>query len=485
MDSRARRSMARSVTDARLPRVVLLSSNPAELDLLARPLPTSRWELLTFTDPDDALDAVRSKEVAAVVVDEDLDELSGTDWLFDARSEDPYTSLVLVASARHSIELASDAVNRAGAVKLIVKPWQVDDLLEDLEDAVRLYHEGVNQRRSLALSSAKEQRLTRDRDDLLKTVIDQAKEVQRLVESFVEPVPELLRESLQHATPANDPPPIAAPAPAVIPPEPMCRALVSIGRAVAPELTDHADRVGQMAMGCAAAMGWPSDEVEVLRQAALLHHLLIPRHPDETLVELRRGTDRHAHEMAALIAALPGLEHIATVVRMHHQPWVVDGARPEPERDPAPRTARLLQIVSFFDELLHDAQLRADPLAAGDDAFALTRATDIVLRLAGERLHPGLTLEVALRQLPAVFGRAERAVPVEELQEGMTLSRTYYGARGVLAAAGQVLGAQQIDTLRKRRERDPKLPVWAFVTTEAAFGPDDRTYPYVKALRSG
>ena len=146
----------------------------------------------------------------------------------------------------------------------------------------------------------------------------------------------------------------------------------------------HSRRVARYAQGIAKALHLPADEVETIRQAALVHDVGKIHTPRAILDKPGRLTDdefdvikRHPGDGAALLEASVDAE-IRTIVRHHHER--IDGAG-YPDGlagDDIPIGARIIAVADTFDAL---ASTRAYRPAATHQ-----RALDVLRNEAGRQL---------------------------------------------------------------------------------------------------
>ncbi|MEE9385790.1 MAG: response regulator [Nannocystaceae bacterium] len=424
----------------------------AELDILKRQVPAERFEVIGFTSPTEASDALLTKEVDVVIADEDLEDRSGLDWLLEARREDPYTSLMLVANEAHGLDLAVDAINRANICKLLTKPWDVEELLDELGEAASRYNTDSRKDRTLVLSQKKVTRLSQHCEEVIR-------DRNRISKARAAPI------YLQAPSRASDPASAGAAndnAPGLSP-----EAVTDIGDLLitlvgvdAPN--SESVRIRQLMQGCLDKLNWSAKEVRSGTLAAALHHALISAFPGERKIEIVGGPSRHATVLGRRLAQIPGFEDAAAVIAAHHR---TDHAGDT--RSGVPRAAKLLQILSLFDELTHDASLLAGSGQEADPDFALTRATESILSAAGKTVDQALCHLCLKELIPRCLGRLEQAVPVNQARAGMVLSRTVYAENLALVRTGTALTEKSIEKVRSASEIIGFGDVWISDTQAA------------------
>jgi putative two-component system response regulator len=156
----------------------------------------------------------------------------------------------------------------------------------------------------------------------------------------------------------------------------------------------HVERVQQLALELARALGWPAEALAVLEFGALLHDLgkiLVPRavlnksaklEPDEWAA-LRRHPEDGAHMLAGvdhLRAAVPYVLH-------HHERWDGQGYPHRLAGDKIPVEGRLLAVVDAYDAMTSERPYRT-PLSP-------VEASAEIVRQAGRQFDPAMALAFA------------------------------------------------------------------------------------------
>jgi signal transduction histidine kinase len=96
------------------------------------------FEVLTFTDADEALAALGDREVAAVLSDQRMPRMSGVAFLARVRALCPETTRLLFTGYADQ-KAVIDAINEGHVYRYIAKPWEPDELLGIFRQAVDRY----------------------------------------------------------------------------------------------------------------------------------------------------------------------------------------------------------------------------------------------------------------------------------------------------------------------------------------------------------
>jgi DNA-binding NtrC family response regulator len=126
--------MQKTWDDASRPIVVCVDDEPRVLSALARVLRAAPIELRATTDPDQALDWVRTEEVALLISDYRMPRMSGTTVLQLAKAAAPGTKrLMLTGYPDEGMVVLAGA---EGLMDVAAKPWGDEALRRAVLDRV-------------------------------------------------------------------------------------------------------------------------------------------------------------------------------------------------------------------------------------------------------------------------------------------------------------------------------------------------------------
>ena len=112
--------------DVSVPLVVCVDDEPHILTALARALRQEPYETRTTTDPEEALDWVRTGNVALLLADYKMPRMSGTTLLHLVKASSPKTArMILTGYSGDSLVLAAGEM---GLMDLVGKPWDDREL---------------------------------------------------------------------------------------------------------------------------------------------------------------------------------------------------------------------------------------------------------------------------------------------------------------------------------------------------------------------
>lgn len=123
----------------------------------------------------------------------------------------------------------------------------------------------------------------------------------------------------------------------------------------------HSEEVTEYALWIAEELGLTEEQKHALRLAGLVHDVGKIGIPDEVLLKpdvLTLGEyeiiKQHAALGAVMLAALPNMEHIAPVVRSHHERWDGKGYPDGLVGEQIPFLARVLAVADAFSAMTTD-----------------------------------------------------------------------------------------------------------------------------------
>jgi diguanylate cyclase (GGDEF)-like protein/putative nucleotidyltransferase with HDIG domain len=158
----------------------------------------------------------------------------------------------------------------------------------------------------------------------------------------------------------------------------------------------HLQRVRTYAIEIAKEIGLPSDQIEALRAAALLHDigkLAVPEHiinkPGRLTPEEFEKMKVHPIVGAEILDRVAFPYPVAPIVRAHHERWDGSGYPSGLTGEQIPIGARILSVVDCLDALASDRQYRP--------AIPLDRAMETVKERSGTWFDPRVVEVLARR----------------------------------------------------------------------------------------
>ncbi|WP_218025701.1 HD-GYP domain-containing protein [Capsulimonas corticalis] len=156
------------------------------------------------------------------------------------------------------------------------------------------------------------------------------------------------------------------------------------------ETEGHCRRVTDLALRMGEALGMNDDELNTLRQGALLHDIGKMGIPDEILLKPGALTESewaimrlHPEYAVQMLQPIEFLEPALDIPRYHHEKWDGTGYPCGLSGEEIPRAARLFALVDVWDALRSDRPYRR--------AWSHDRVCEHIRGLAGSHFDPALT----------------------------------------------------------------------------------------------
>jgi HD-GYP domain-containing protein (c-di-GMP phosphodiesterase class II)/GAF domain-containing protein len=129
----------------------------------------------------------------------------------------------------------------------------------------------------------------------------------------------------------------------------------------------HAVPVSEIAVAVASFLGLPQDEVDTIRQAAIVHDVgklglpaqLLKKSEDELSDSELLMIMKHPIDGANLLEGLPELKHLAPIVLAHHEEYNGNGYPAGLAGENIPLAARIIHVASSYHTMLTGNRNRA------------------------------------------------------------------------------------------------------------------------------
>jgi DNA-binding NtrC family response regulator len=131
--------------------VVCVDDDPSVLSALARSLRRDDLEIRTTESPTDVLIWIANDDVAVLISDYEMPEMTGAQLAGQAKRLRPETVRILLTGQR-TLETAIDGINQGEIFRFVAKPFERDELRAIVDAAVERHRElaevsGERQRR--------------------------------------------------------------------------------------------------------------------------------------------------------------------------------------------------------------------------------------------------------------------------------------------------------------------------------------------------
>ncbi|MBI4083567.1 MAG: diguanylate cyclase [Candidatus Lambdaproteobacteria bacterium] len=127
-------------------RVLIVDDDEGVLSALRGDLRDQPFEITSFTNPRAALEAVRQQPYAVIISDNRMPGMTGIELLEEAKKIAPDTVRIILTGYT-DLESAIGAINKGEINFFVTKPWDRQQLLAQIREALEKYrHRATNQR---------------------------------------------------------------------------------------------------------------------------------------------------------------------------------------------------------------------------------------------------------------------------------------------------------------------------------------------------
>jgi response regulator RpfG family c-di-GMP phosphodiesterase len=395
------------------------------------------FEVLTATSGEEGLAVIRSNNnIGLIVSDQRMPGMTGVDFLAEARKLAP-DALRIVLTGYADINAAMGAINKGGAFRYLTKPWQDDEIGQNIREAIKIFrlkkendrlHEIVQQQNSM---------LEEWNSSLKTRILEQTRDIRQKNETL-HTLNTRLRKNFNGSI----------------------LAFSNLLELRDKSVGSHAVKVAELSERVALAKGMSVEEVETIRIAALLHDVGKIGISDQVLLKNKQELSdeesaeyrQHSVRGQAAIDAIEDLRDAGILIRHHHERFDGQGWPDQLQGDVIPIGARIIGMADMLDREIKTT-LSADIVTSG-----LARLRKGLDRILDPDLYP--FLEKAAREVYATYVPEEAMEVVErtpeELHEGTILAKNIVSGTGILLLGkGSELDENSIRAISRYYMIDP------------------------------
>jgi response regulator RpfG family c-di-GMP phosphodiesterase len=420
---------------------ILFVDDEANILAALRRLFRSRgYVIFTAGSGQEGLEVLEKTPIDLVVSDMRMPAMSGAEFLERVRQRWPATMRILLTGYA-DIASTIDAINRGEIYRYIAKPWEDNDILLVVKEAL--------ERKFLEEEKHRLEELTRRQNEELKNLNASLEEKvkARTAElaqtlSFLEQA----HEQLKHVFLTS------------------LQVFANLMELRGGRMAGHAKRVAETCRLLTRKMNLSAAESQDVLVAALLHDIgmmglpesLLDK-PDSSLTaEERAELRKHPVRGAAALMALEQLRGAAKLIRAHHERFDGQGYPDGLTGLAIPLGARILAVANDYDGLC-DGRLTAHPMNPRE-------ALDYIRESRGKRYDPRVVdafCTVMERRAEVIHAVNEQSLTPLQLRPGMVTTRDVVTRDGLLLLAREfVLDESIIEQLRLYEKTDGHpLPV--------------------------
>jgi len=422
--------------------ILLVDDEVNVLNALQRALRPDGYRILTATSGTDALAILTHETVAAIISDQRMARLSGTEFLRQARLCQP-DAVRIMLTAYADTEAIMDAINQSEVYRFITKPWDDGDLRLTLRRALDQFDLVMENRALMAQVQAQNAELAFMNQDLERRVAERTAEVQAqrdTLKTLYDRLDSYFMDTIR-----------------------ILAGLLELRDAY---VGSHSKRVAAAARYVAERFGLQPHEVREIEIAATLHDIgkigipdMLLTKPEPQLTEAQKeAVQKHPQIGQALLMGIEELQPVARIIRHHHERFDGKGYPDQLSGQAIPLGARIIAVANAYDRAVY---VRGGTARRNDPA-----TVNALITRAGSDFDPQVVphfIDYVITQLRQHWARPEVKVEVRSLQPGMILSRDLYSARGILLmASDSPLRLSHIERIRKFNSLEQIGPIYVY-----------------------
>lgn len=419
--------------------VMLVDDEENILRALQRLLMDEDFDVEIATSGEAALEKLATLEnVGLIISDQRMPEMNGSEFLGRSRDIAP-NALRILLTGYSDISATIEAINRGGASRYLSKPWNDDELVQVVRDAVRQYSLVTENIRLNGVIARQNEELQEWNTNLKERVLQQTASVRKKSEE--------LQEALQRSRESF---------------HGVIHALSRLVELRGQRTHQHSRNVAHLAVLAAKEMGiTANNELDEIRIASLLHDVgeigiserILLMSPEAMSPEEFREYSQHPIRAQILLDAIEELRPVAVLIRHHHEHMDGSGFPDKISGESIPLGAR---IIAFADQIDRAAMMCAEDIA--DQSLA--RASLLMGRVLDPALYRAFKKIVRYCYFSDPkyegFTTVELELSPEQLQPGMILSRNLFSGSGLLLLhKGLSFDLGRIDSVKRYYELDP------------------------------
>jgi response regulator RpfG family c-di-GMP phosphodiesterase len=390
---------------------------------LAETLSREGYQACSESSAVQALHRLREEPFAVILTDQRMPELSGLEFLSQAKQIQPDATRILMTGVLN-LNTVIEAINQGEIYRFIVKPWLREELLVTVKNGAQRYELIRRNAELQRATQAMNQRLAELNVSLERQVAREAEQNRRLAELNT-----ALEQNLHRSVE-------------------LCLKTMETFH---PTLGEQARKVHEICRGMAEDLKLPTEERQVLEFAAYLHDIGLMGVPRRLIRLWQRQSEmlnnaevkmiqQHPILGEQLVGFIHHLAGVGKVIRSHHERYDGNGFPDGLAGDDIPWLVRLLAVAASYVESNLDDLGAVEGIRQG----------------SGEAYDPEAVRAFLRRRPRGARPRKEREVLLSELAPGMVLAKGIYTTNGLLLIPeGQTLNERLLDTIRNHNRVSP------------------------------
>lgn len=426
--------------------ILCVDDEPSILSALQRLLSREGYVVKVASSASEGIRLLESQPFVLVISDLRMPETDGIEFLVQVRAKWPETLRILLTGQADMVKTVS-AINQGEVYRFIAKPWDNDELLLNIRNAIEYQYLVHDRNRLFLLTQEQNKQLLLINEHLETMVLDRTSE---------------LRKERNRVTVANEKLKVGFTMAIKV-----FSSLIELSEG---QCSGHAHRVAELSRRIAEHIKLDRRYCQDLLIAALLHDIGKIDLPE--FLRLKRVSEMNNHELekyrthllkgSEVLMAVEELRPAGRLLRAQHERYDGLGYPEGLKADEIPLAARILAVANDYDGLLtgtneHDGSVQSSPL-------------NYIKNWQGKRYDPNVVNSLvavldsdslgAMRSSKLVL--REIGLKPDMLEAGMVLSRDLVSKDGsLMLAEGYTLDEELILILRRSAAiDDPDLLIY-------------------------
>jgi response regulator RpfG family c-di-GMP phosphodiesterase len=440
-------------------RLLLVDDEESITKALYRIFRKEGYEIHTASSGQEGLEVLKevSKPFSLIISDQRMPGMTGAQFLEKAKKIFPNAIRILL-TGYSDMDAIVDAINKGEIHRYLTKPWNDEDLLIQIRQALEQYELRAENRRLLALTRRKNIKLRELNEHLEEKVAERSREIIEKNKELEE-TNKKLEDSLLNAI----------------------RLLSSLVETLNPELGEHMRQVAPIAREIAEEYGLDQKELDQIEIAGMLHDIGLLGLPEKLL---EKNEDDMSEKEFCMYSQHPAIgqiclqhvksqDQVGTIILSHHEHYDGSGFPNGLTGEEIPIGARIIGVVSDYCKIVETWPTDVDRIAEKAQEY-FGPSAEIILVTDGKKLINSvakkiLSLNATRKYDPDVVMELVKRLETDEtdiilredkgevvsidsygLREGMILKDNLHSIDGrFLLARGTILNESIISTIHR------------------------------------
>ena len=419
------------------------------------------YQILTASGGQEGLGVLQKTEkpVSLIISDQRMPQMTGAQFLEKAKEIFP-DAIRFLLTGYSDMEAIVDAVNKGEIHRYLNKPWNDDDLLLQVRQALEQYELVLENKRLLALTKKQNKELSELNKDLEKKVNERTLEI-RQKNKELEKTNKKLEEGVLNTI----------------------RLLSSLVETFNPRLGKYMRQVARLSRSVAEEYGLGKEELDQIEIAGMIHDIGLFG-LRESIME-KDEADMTEHEFKLFIQhpaigqvcveAIERLDQVGKIILSHHEHYDGNGFPNGLRFEEIPLESRIIGMVSDYCRIVNLWPKEVKQIVQRAHKYFGSAAKDFFIydyerminEVAKKIILLGANQKYDIEVVTAFFkklGEIQREedrekkqifiIPLEDLKEGMVLAKNVRVEDGrILLAKDAMLKETSIETIRELSKR--------------------------------